>query len=237
MTGRPSETPVLSISGVHKKYAALRPLRITSLAIARAERVAVIGFDAAAAELIVNLVTGASLPDEGEVRVFGRNTTDVANGDEWLASLDRFGIVTDRAVLLEGAPLSQNLALPFTLEIDPMPPDMRDRVGRLAHECDIAPQWLEHPAGGLPPAVKSRAHLARAIALGPALLLMEHPTAALPESDRDAFAAVVARVCESRQLAALMMTADVRFATIAAHRTLTVQAATGVLRGKRAGWF
>ena len=55
-------TPVLQITGVQKRYQSLRPLRIQELTIAAAERVAVSGFDAGAAEVLVNLVTGASLP-------------------------------------------------------------------------------------------------------------------------------------------------------------------------------
>ena len=106
---------------------------------------------------------------------------------QWLASLDGFGIVTDRAVILEGATLAQNLTMPFTLAIDPIEPETLERVVRLANECDIAPQWLDQQGGSLPPAVRARTHLARAIALGPALLLMEHPAAALPEAERGAF--------------------------------------------------
>ena len=145
------------------------------------------GIDAAAAELMVNLVTGASLPDEGEIRVFGRAPSDIADGEAWLASLDRFGIVTDRGVLLEGATLAQNLAMPFTLADRS---DCRRRRANasaaLAGECDIAPEWLDSTAGAVPPAVRVRTHLARAVALGPELLLMEHPTAALPEAERGA---------------------------------------------------
>ena len=115
-------TPVLQISGVHRRYQSLRPLRVQELTIAPGERVAVSGFDAGAAEVLVNLVTGASVPDEGEVRVLGQRTADIAGGDEWLASLDRFGIVSPRGVLLEGATLEQNLAMPMTLQIDPVPP-------------------------------------------------------------------------------------------------------------------
>lgn len=227
----------LEMTGVRKNYGGLRPLRIQSLAIAPGERVALAGLDAAAAELMVNLVTGASLPDEGDIRVFGRRTADVADGDEWLASLDRYGIVSERAVLLEGATLAQNLALPFTLEIDPISPDMRERVARLAGECDISKEWLEQPAAEVPPAIRARAHLVRAVALGPELLLMEHPTAALPEPERSAFASVVVRVCEARGVAALMITMDTAFSVAAAHRVLTLQPATGALKTVRRGWF
>lgn len=231
--------PVLQMTGVRKAYASLRPLRIRSLEVAPAERVAIAGLDLAAAELMVNLVTGATLPDEGQVRVFGRSTADVVNGDEWLASLDRFGIVSDRAAFLEGATLAQNLALPFTLEIDPISPDTRNVVRRLAEECDIAPEWMEQPGGELPPAVRARVHLARAVALGPALLLIEHPTATLPEADRGVYGSVVARVCAARALTALLMTLDAVFAAAAAHRTLTLRPATGELAPARriTRWF
>jgi ABC-type methionine transport system ATPase subunit len=226
------------MTDVRKGYASLRPLRIRSLEVARAERVAVTGLDLAAAELMVNLVTGASLPDEGQIAVFGRSTADIVNGDEWLASLDRFGIISDRAVFLEGGTVAQNLALPFTLEIDPISPATREVVLRLAAECDIAPEWMEQPGVQSPPGIKARVHLARAVALGPDLLLIEHPTAALPEGDRRLYGSIVARVCETRALAALVMTTDADFAAAAAHRTLTLQPATGELvAGRRRSWF
>jgi ABC-type lipoprotein export system ATPase subunit len=229
--------PVLQMTGVRKSYGGLRPLRIQSLAIAPGERVAMTGLDAAAAEMMVNLVTGASLPDEGEVRVFGRSTADVTSGEAWLASLDAFGIITDRAVVLEGATLAQNLALPFTLAIDPIEPETRDRIVRLAQECDIAPEWLERQAGAHPPAVRVRTHLARAIAHGPALLLMEHPTATLPEADRGAFGSVLARVCGTRALTTLVFTLDAAFAALVAGRTLALNGATGELRAVKKGWW
>src|SRR5436853_5521753 len=94
--------PALDMAGVVKRYQGLRPLRIRKLLVAPPDRLVLSGFDAAAAEVFVHLVTGATLPDEGDVRVDGRSTRDIATDTEWLASLDRFGIVTDRAVLIEG---------------------------------------------------------------------------------------------------------------------------------------
>ena len=229
-------TPAVEMSGVVKNYSGLRPLRIESLSVAESERVAIAGIDAAGAEMFVNLVTGASVPDTGEVRVFGRNTTAVADGDEWLASLDAFGIVTGRAVVLEGATVGQNLALPFTLEIDPLAAETLAQVRGLANECEIAPRWIEQPAGDVSAEVRARLHFARAIALQPRLLLMEHPTANLPEGDRVAFGALVGRVCEARRLTVLAMTRDLVFSAHAAERTLTLEPATGRLVAPRRGW-
>jgi ABC-type transporter Mla maintaining outer membrane lipid asymmetry ATPase subunit MlaF len=233
MTGPPL---VVEATGVVKNYAGLRPLRIAALSVGQGERVAVRGLDAAAAEAFINLVTGASLPDAGAVHVFGRNTASVADGDEWLASLEVFGIVSERAVLLEGATVAQNLALPLTLEIDPLAADTVARVRALATECDIVPAWLEQRAGDVPPSVRARMHVARAIALEPRLLLLEHPSASLPQGDRGPFGALVARVCEARRLTAIAITADEEFASRAAQKTLTLQPATGQLVAARRRW-
>ena len=227
-----AEQAVLEISGVTKAYAGLRPLRIRSLRMAAGERVAIVGLDAAAAEVLVNLVTGAGLPDAGVVRVLGQPTAEIPDGDAWLSTLDRFGIVSERAVMLEGATLAQNLAMPFTLEIEPVPPDVRERVEALARECGIAGEragWLDRPAGEAPPEVRLRGHLARGVALEPSLLLLEHPTASIPEPARAALADDIVRVTDARRLAALVMTQDQPFAARVAHRTLTLNGATGEL--------
>lgn len=229
--------PIVEMRGVIKSYNALRPLRITELSLPAGVRMAVSGIDAAGAEVMLNLITGASLPDQGEVRVFGRRTSDISDGDEWLASLDRFGIVSDRAVLLEGATLTQNLALPFSLEIDPVPPDTLARVEALADECDIGRDFLLQRGGDVPAAVRTRVHLARAIALGPRLLLMEHPSATLDDKERAKYGEVVAQVCEQRKLAMLAVTQDMKFASAAAKEMLTLEPATGRLVAPRRSWW
>ena len=94
--------PVIEIESLLKDYKGLRPLRLTGLSVREGERVAVGGIDATAAEVLVNLINGAILPDTGHVRVFGEDTASIADEDAWLASLERFGIVTPRAVLLDG---------------------------------------------------------------------------------------------------------------------------------------
>ena len=71
----------LQISDVEKQYGSLRPLRVRALAVAPAERVAIVGPDAGAAEVLVNLITGASVADRGEVWVFGRSTREIATPD------------------------------------------------------------------------------------------------------------------------------------------------------------
>ena len=92
----------LVLTNVEKQYGGLRPLRVRDLRVPAGRITMLIGFDRPAAEVFVNLITGASLPDKGEVASLGRPTSAIADSDEWLAFVERFGIVSDRIVLLEG---------------------------------------------------------------------------------------------------------------------------------------
>lgn len=229
--------PILQLTGIRKQYQGLRPLRLQSLIIGTGERVALSGIDAGAAEVLVNLVTGASLPDEGTVAVRGRSTGSIADGDEWLAWLDHFGIVSPRAVLLDGASLRQNLAMPLTLQIDPIPPDVDAQVVRLAEEVGIDAAALDRPVAALDAAMRARAHLARALVLGPSLLIMEHPTAGFTPGQATPFGETVARVASSRTLATLIISEDAAFSSAAAGQRLALHAPTGELRARRWSFF
>lgn len=232
-----TSAPVLRVANVRRAYNGLRPLRINELSIAAGERVAVSGLDAGAAEVLVNLVTGASVPDEGEVFVLGQSTASISDGEAWLASLDRFGIVSPRAVLLDAATLLQNLAMPITLDIEPVPPPVAAQVMQLARDAGIEERWLEKPIAALDPSVRVRAHLARAVALNPSLLILEHPTAGLAKGEGKAFGEVVAAVAAARSLATLMISEDVDFSTAAATRRFALQGATGELKPAKRRFF
>jgi ABC-type transporter Mla maintaining outer membrane lipid asymmetry ATPase subunit MlaF len=227
---------ILRLTGIRKQYHGLRPLRLRSLVLSAGERVALSGFDAAAGEVLVNLVTGASVPDEGTIEVCGQSTREIADGEEWLAWLDRFGIVSPRAVLLDAASLRQNLAMPLTLQIDPIPPDAAAQVARLADDAGIDPAVLDRPIAGLDVALRARAHLARAVALDPSLLILEHPTVGFAPGQAAAFGETVARVASARSLATLIISEDADFSSAAADQRLALQPATGELRGPRR-WF
>jgi ABC-type transporter Mla maintaining outer membrane lipid asymmetry ATPase subunit MlaF len=227
--------PLVTVRGLVKAYDALRPLRLSALEVWPGERVALSGLDATAAEVFVNLLNGAILPDEGEIRLFGRETSDIRNGEEWFAVLDRLGIVSPRAVLLEGLTVRQNLALPFSLEIDIVPPDVDVRLRQLAVLAGVDDSWLDVPVGTAPRHVRMRVHLARALARGPELLLLEHPTAALDRADVPGFARAVREISTVRRVAVVAATEDDPFARGLAGRMLKLHPATGALAGAR-GW-
>jgi predicted ABC-type transport system involved in lysophospholipase L1 biosynthesis ATPase subunit len=225
---------LVTVRKLTKQYQALRPLRIESLTLERAGVVSLMGLDAPAAEMLVGLLTGAVLPDEGDIHLFGKSTRDVPDSDAWLEMLDDVGIVTDRAVLIAQFSVAQNVAIPFTLQVDPVDATTRLRVGRLAAEVGLTGE-LDTPVAQAAPDVVARVRLARALALEPIVLIAEHPTASLPRDQVKRFAATMARVARDRQLSLLAITGDETFASALGGQVLTHDPATGTLR-PRSAW-
>ena len=230
---------LVSLREIRKNYGGLRPLRIQQLELCEGTSTAILGIDEAGAEVLTNLITAAALPDEGEVDIFGMSTRAIADAEHWLRELDRFGIVSERVVLLDQFSVEQNLALPLSMELDALPSAVRSQVAEIAGEVGLTPEELPHPAARLPRARLLRLRLGKALAMNPRVLLAEHPNASLLPQEFAVFAADFSRIVSRRGLASLVLTADRTFAAAIAESVVALQPTTGQLRplGSWRRWF
>ncbi len=226
----PLVNDALVLENVEKQYGGLRPLRIRQLRVPPGQVAMLIGFDRPAAEVLVSLITGAALPDAGDISSLGASTRHIVDSDEWLAFVERFGIVSDRIVLLDAMTVAQNLAISFDLKLEPVPPEIMARVTALAEEVGIAAEALDTPVAQAPPLLRAQINLARAIAFDPEMLVLEHPTAALSAEDAQKYAAIVKGVSARRRLTTVGLLMDEKFAKATGGRLLSWQPATGEMR-------
>ena len=224
-----SNDVLLRLRGVSKDYRSLRPLRIAELDLPPGRSLALLGFDQTMAEVLVDLITGAILPDSGEIVAFGQHTSSIADPGSWLTTLDQFGLFTDRAVLVEQFTVEQNLALPLSITVEDMTPEIRARVAELASEIGLAND-LRRQAGVLEPALRVRIRLGRALALAPRVLVAEHPNATLSAQEASALGTDMARIIETRGIASIVLTADQSFARAVSKEILVLEPATGALK-------
>lgn len=193
------------------------------------------------AEVFVNLLTGATVPDRGEIRIFGRATTAIETSSDWLTVVDRFGIVSHRSALLEGMTVVQNLAMPFTLDVEPPPAEVVARATKLASEAGIGEAAWMRPVAELDAIGRVRLRLARALALDPGILLLEHANAGVARTDVRALGQAIHEIATRRRCASIVVTADEAFAGATSTRALRLQPATGQLvkfhdRERRRWW-
>jgi len=224
-----SNDVLLRLRGVSKDYRSLRPLRIAELDLPPGRSLALLGFDQTMAEVLVDLITGAILPDSGKIVAFGQHTSSIADPGSWLTTLDQFGLFTDRAVLVEQFTVEQNLALPLSITVEDMTPEIRSRVAELASEIGLANE-LRRQAGVLGPALRARIRLGRALALAPRVLVAEHPNATLSAQEASALGTDMARIIETRGIASIVLTADESFARAVSKEILVLEPATGALK-------
>jgi predicted ABC-type transport system involved in lysophospholipase L1 biosynthesis ATPase subunit len=222
--------PAIHIRDVQKDYRALRPLRVRELDVGEGESIALLGFDRAAAEVFVNLLTGATVPDTGRIEIFGRPTVDIQDAATWLSSLDSFGIVSERQVLIDSMTVEENLTMPLTMALHDVDSAVRTRVAAVAEEVGLSSEQLRQPVAALSAGSRLRVRLGRALAPDPRILLSEHPNASLDAGDVARFAGEYARLVRRRGVTSLVLTADHAFASAAAQRILTLQPGTGELK-------
>lgn len=229
--------PFIEIVGVVKAYGADHPLQIDHLSAGQQDRFVISGLDAQGGEMFVHLVCGALLPDEGTIRIGGTATADIKTDQDWLTSLDRFGLVSHRAVLIDSLPTIANLVLPLTLSIDPIPPTSRAEAESVARLVGLAPARLSHPVAGLSPDERLRLHLGRALISRPRMLLLEHPTSSLADGgQRTEFGRLLAAVAAARSVGWIAVSNDDAFAEASRGRHLRIRQGTGALAGERGWW-
>jgi predicted ABC-type transport system involved in lysophospholipase L1 biosynthesis ATPase subunit len=121
----------------------------------------------------------------------------------------------------------QNIAMPFSLDVDPINPAVLPKAIAVAREAGLDAAVWDRPVGGASAEVQMRAHVARALAQDPKLLIAEHPTATLPREAAGPFGADLGRIARARGTALVALTADERFAAALGGHRLVLDGATG----------
>jgi putative ABC transport system ATP-binding protein len=192
------------VSNVRKFYeGGVRALDGVSFDVAPGELVALLGPSGCGKSTLLNLIGCIDLPDEGDVLVDGKRTSDL--DDDALTALrrDRIGTVFQFFNLLPTLTLAENVALPLRLQ-NAAPAGIAERV----HDALLSVGIAER-AGSLPHQVSGgqlqRAAIARAIVHRPAVLLADEPTGNLDSQNGEKVLGILRELARSGQ-AILMAT-------------------------------
>ena len=198
----PAAPPVLEATGIKKRFGGLAALDGVSFCVEAGQIFGIIGPNGAGKTVLINTVSGFYAPDEGTIRLNGRDVTALP-----LHERGRLGIartfqnirVFRRMTVLENVmmadPAHARRPLASFLAFGAQRRE-RERAMRFVEMMGLAPR-IGQLAGTLPYGEARRLEIARALATGPKLLLLDEPAAGMNEEET---AELIADVRKARPL-------------------------------------
>ncbi|MDX6739138.1 ABC transporter ATP-binding protein [Actinocorallia sp. A-T 12471] len=172
-----TENAIITARGLRKSFGPTEALRGVDLDVRRGEVLAVMGPSGSGKSTLLHCLAGVVVPDEGTVRVAGRDVTALDEAARSRLRLAEFGFVFQFGQLLPELTAADNVALPLLLAGTP-----RGRARTAAHAAlarlDLAGAERRYPtelSGGQ----AQRVAIARALVTRPKVLFADEPTGSL----------------------------------------------------------
>ncbi len=169
--------PVIRVRNLVKRFDGRPVLSGVNLEVMPGETMVIMGGSGSGKSTLLRCIIGSFWPEEGEVFLFGENI--VGLDEESLNEVrKRFGILFQSGALFQSMTLRENVALPLK-EHTPLADETIDIIVKIKLEQVGLREHAEKYPAQISGGMKKRAGLARALALDPAILFYDEPSAGL----------------------------------------------------------
>ena len=194
---------LLEVRGISKSFDGFKAINDLSFSIGQAELRAVIGPNGAGKTTFMDIVTGKTRPDRGDV-LWGPASRSLVRMSEAQIARAGIGRKFQRPTVFEDQSVADNLTMALKAERGPLSvlrwrPDAAAtaRVAGLAAEVGLSDR-LHHRAGQLSHGQKQWLEIGMLLAQEPLLLLVDEPAAGMTLAERETTTTLLRRLARDR---------------------------------------
>ena len=229
-----SQTPLVDIRGLRKRYGSNEVLKGVDLQIARSEVVSIIGKSGSGKSTLLRCINGLEAFQEGTLTVHGQ-PLQADNAGAMRELRKNVGMIFQNFNLFPHLTVGRNVMLAPTL-VTSQPKDVaRQNAERLLARVGLAEKFDAMPdqlSGG----EQQRVAIARALAMEPDIMLFDEPTSALdPELTGEVLRTM--RELAEEHMTMLVVTHEMGFAREVANRVIFMDGGHIVEQGPSEAFF
>jgi phospholipid/cholesterol/gamma-HCH transport system ATP-binding protein len=222
--------PAIAVENLHKSFNTQMVLNGITLHVEQGETLAVLGCSGTGKSVLLRLIIGLAKPDSGSIQIQGQNISGLSD-DELGVVRKKMGFLFQHAALYDSLTVAENVAFPLEHHRRGMSKTERsDRVRQLLAEVGMESSLDKMPSdisGGM----QKRVGLARALAVGPEILLLDEPTAGLdPISSRE-IDDLILKLQVEHHMASIVVTHDLHSAKTISNRIALLNHGSVVIEG------
>lgn len=206
-TNKQHDAPILSVRHVVNRFGPQLVHDGVDLDVLPGEVLGIVGGSGSGKSVLLRTMLGLHRPNEGEVLIEGKDIMQMS-GQELLAVKRRYGVTFQQGALFSSLTVAENVQLPIREYFN-----VSDATLEALTLLRLRMVGLPEDAGGKLPSQLSggmikRAALARALALDPALLFLDEPTAGLDPISAAEFDELLLYLQRGLKLTVVMITHD-----------------------------
>lgn len=173
------------------------------------EILGIVGGSGTGKSVLLRSIVGLQTPAAGEIEVYGKTLDTIANEEESRDLRRRWGVMFQGGALFSTLSVAENIQVPLREYYPRLDQRLLDeiaayKVQMVGLPSDAGPKYPAELSGGM---VK-RAGLARALALDPALLFLDEPTAGLDPIGAAKFDELIRELADTMGLTVFLITHD-----------------------------